>query len=54
MDKINHTERKHALLSASGAVRWLACPPSARLEEKFEESNPTPSNFFAEEGNFGP
>ena len=50
MDKINHTERKHALLSASGAVRWLACPPSARLEEKFEESNPTPSSIFAEEG----
>ncbi len=24
---------KHALLSASSAVRWLSCPPSARLEE---------------------
>ena len=23
----------HALLSASGAKKWLACPPSARLEE---------------------
>ncbi|MDO4301227.1 MAG: DUF2800 domain-containing protein [Clostridia bacterium] len=29
---------KHALLSASGADRWLNCPPSARLEEKFPES----------------
>lgn len=25
---------KHALLSASGAHRWLECPPSARLEEE--------------------
>ena len=25
----NHAERAHALLSASSAERWLACPPSA-------------------------
>lgn len=24
------SERKHAILSASGAYRWLACPPSGR------------------------
>ena len=29
---------KHALLSASGAKRWLACPPSARLEENFPDT----------------
>jgi hypothetical protein len=40
------TERKHAILSASGAYRWLACPPSARLEEQFEETTST----YAEEG----
>lgn len=28
---------KHAVLSASGAKRWLSCPPSARLEEKLKE-----------------
>lgn len=28
---------KHAVLSASGAKRWLSCPPSARLEEKLRE-----------------
>lgn len=28
---------KHALLSASGAHRWLECPPSAKLEESFED-----------------
>src|SRR5690606_23810287 len=39
-------ERKHAVLSASGAYRWLACPPSARLEEQFEETTST----YAEEG----
>lgn len=36
----------HALLSASGASRWLACPPSARLEEQFENV----SSEFAREG----
>ncbi|MDO5722513.1 MAG: DUF2800 domain-containing protein [Actinomycetaceae bacterium] len=28
----------HALLSASGAHRWLSCPPSARLEADLPES----------------
>ena len=36
----------HALLSASGAHRWMACTPSARLEEPFPESAST----YAEEG----
>ncbi|MHC1762465.1 MAG: DUF2800 domain-containing protein [Negativicutes bacterium] len=39
----------HALLSASGSKRWLMCPPSARLEEKFEET----SSIYADEGTFG-
>lgn len=43
----NHSERAHALLSASGASRWLNCPPSARLEE--EHGRPEPS-AYAEEG----
>jgi len=37
--------RAHALLSASGASRWLNCPPSARLEENLPE---TPSTYAAE------
>lgn len=37
---------KHALLSASGAHRWLACTPSARLEMQFPPSTST----YAEEG----
>lgn len=36
MEAVNHSTRKHALLSASGASRWLSCTPSARLEERFE------------------
>ena len=36
----------HALLSASGAAKWLNCPPSARLEEKF----PNESSEYAREG----
>ena len=43
---VNHSARKHALLSASGASRWLNCTPSARLEEKFEDK----TSVFAEEG----
>lgn len=37
---------KHAMLSASGASRWLACPPSARLEQSYSES----TSSYAEEG----
>jgi len=36
----------HALLSLSGSARWLACGPSARLEQQYPES----SSVFAEEG----
>lgn len=41
-----HSDRAHALLSASGAHRWLNCTRSVRLEEKFEDFT-TPE---AEEG----
>lgn len=37
---------KHALLSASGAEKWLNCTPSARLEEQFPET----TSQYAEEG----
>lgn len=42
-----HSQRKHALLSASGASRWLNCPPSAKLEETHGEKK---SSVYAEEG----
>jgi len=42
-----HKKRKHALLSASGASRWMSCTPSARAEEEFPEQG---SSVFAEEG----
>ena len=29
---------RHALLSASSGHRWLACPPSARLCENYEDT----------------
>jgi len=45
---INHGERAHALLSASGAHRWLVCTPSARLEEQFPEDREASS--YAAEG----
>lgn len=35
----NHSERDHALLSASSAHRWLACPPSAVAAEKYPEQD---------------
>lgn len=37
---------KHALLSASGAHRWLECTPSAQLELQFPQS----TSKYAEEG----
>lgn len=37
---------EHALLSASGAERWVNCPPSARLEETF----PDESSGYADDG----
>lgn len=36
----------HAILSASGASRWLTCTPSARLETQFEEVE----SEYADEG----
>ena len=42
-----HSEREHALLSASGASRWINCTPSARLEEKYGEQS---TSVFASEG----
>lgn len=35
---MGHSERQHALLSASGAHRWLACTPSAKLEDQFPDT----------------
>lgn len=37
--------KKHAVLSASGAHRWMMCPRSARLEQKFPDD---PSPYAAE------
>lgn len=37
---------EHAKLSASGAKRWMNCPPSANLETRF----PDKTSEFAEEG----
>ena len=46
METINHAEREHALLSASSAARWLACPPSAVAAEAYPQQD-TP---FTREG----
>lgn len=46
MEKINHGERDHALLSPSSSKRWLNCPPSARLAESVENK----SSVYADEG----
>ena len=44
---IKHSTRAHALLSASGASRWLNCTPSAKLEDEYGERK---SSSYAEEG----
>ena len=42
----DHANRDHALLSASSAARWLACPPSAVAAEAY----PNPDTDFTREG----
>ena len=48
MEGVDHTSRDHALLSASGASRWMNCPPSARLEEKAVDRSG--DSVYAQEG----
>lgn len=43
---MEHAKRDHALLSASGAHRWMVCTPSAKLEAEF----PDTTSEAAEEG----
>lgn len=43
---IDHSQRAHALLSASSAARWLACPPSAVAAEAY----PNQDTAFTREG----
>lgn len=45
-DKIDHSSRQHALLSASSAHRWLACPSSAVAAEAY----PNEGTEFTREG----
>lgn len=40
--------KQHAILSASGAHRWLECTPSARLEEEMNDQ----TSIYAKEGTF--
>lgn len=49
MTQVSHAERGHALLSASGAHRWMRCTPSARLEE----SLPDRKTSYSEAGTLG-
>lgn len=44
--QVDHSARKHALLSASGASKWINCTPSPRLEETMPHS----SSSYADEG----
>ena len=45
-EQIDHSSRAHALLSASSAHRWLACPPSAVAAEAY----PAQDTEFTREG----
>lgn len=45
-EEINHQDRAHAKLSASGSSRWLNCPGSVNAEKGY----PNESSPFAEEG----
>lgn len=43
----DHSDRAHALLSASGSERWFSCTPSARLEDTHGVKT---TSKYAEEG----
>lgn len=43
---MSHSDREHALLSASGSERWINCPASPRLEEELPEEK----SIYADEG----
>ena len=46
MADINHKERAHAKLSASGASRWATCPGSVQMEDGI----PDKESIYAQEG----
>lgn len=46
MTDINHKERAHAKLSASGASRWATCPGSVQMEKGI----PDKESVYAQEG----
>lgn len=46
MSDVQHAQRAHAILSASGADIWINCTPSARLNERIEDKG----SVFAEYG----
>lgn len=45
-ERVNHSERGHAILSPSSSERWLNCTPSARLAEEAGSK----TSEYAEEG----
>lgn len=48
MANLDHSNRQHAKLSASGANQWLNCPPSIKASEGVGDKSTT----FAQEGTF--
>ena len=46
MTEINHKERAHAKLSASGAGRWATCPGSVQMEDGIPDNE----SVYAKEG----
>ena len=46
MTDVNHKERAHAKLSASGASRWATCPGSVQMEDGI----PDRESIYAQEG----
>ena len=46
LQNTGHSQRAHALLSASGSERWINCPASPKLEEQLPEE----TSVYADEG----
>jgi hypothetical protein len=45
-EEVNHGQRAHAKLSASGSAKWLGCPASVGMEAGYKDS----TSVFAQEG----
>ncbi len=50
MSEHTHEQQAHAVLGASGAKRWMACPGSVRLSKEIPDLDKSSGSVYAREG----